>query len=310
MQTFKKILVATDTRYEEQPLISEGARLAAQNNAQLTLVDVLPDFSWPVKMRIKDHEHICDLIAAEKAKKLQELAQPLAQKGIKVETSVLRGHTSVEIIREVLRGGYDLVMKVTKGKNSREETFYGRTGKRLLRKCPCAVWLIKPDGDAVYKTIVASLDTSSEDKTDQALNSQVFRLASAISKSHGGQLFVTHAWSIWNESMLHSHMSKEDFVSLQKDAYTQAETMLNEFLKSEGSDAKHENIALLKGEPSIVIPEFLNQKQADLLVMGTVGRSGITGVVMGNTAERILDRVQCAVLAVKPAGFVCPIKLT
>ena len=109
--------------------------------------------------------------------------------------------------------------------------------------------------------------------------------------------------------MLHSHMSREDFVALQNDAQTQATAMLDEFLKTQGSDAQHENVFLLKGESSLVIPQFVQEKDADLLVMGTVARSGITGVVMGNTAERILDRVQCAVLAVKPAGFVCPIKL-
>ena len=309
MQTFKKILVATDTRYEEKPLLDEAARLALQNSAQLMLVDVLPEFAWPVKLTIKDHQHVCDLIANEKAKKLEELAKPLADKGIKVSTNVLRGHTSVEIIREVLRGGFDLVMKVTKGKNSREETFYGRTGKRLLRKCPSAVWLVKPQVAAQYRNIVASVDTSSEDKADEELNARIYTLANSISQTHGGELMIVHAWSIWNESMLHSHMSKEDFAALQEDAHSQAGTMLDEFLKTQGSSLKKENVFLLKGESSLVIPQFVKEKDADLLVMGTVARSGITGVVMGNTAERILDRVQCAVLAVKPAGFVCPIKL-
>jgi nucleotide-binding universal stress UspA family protein len=45
----------------------------------------------------------------------------------------------------------------------------------------------------------------------------------------------------------------------------------------------------------------------DLVVMGTVSRGGIPGLLMGNTAERLIDRIDCALLTVKPQDFVCPI---
>jgi nucleotide-binding universal stress UspA family protein len=44
--------------------------------------------------------------------------------------------------------------------------------------------------------------------------------------------------------------------------------------------------------------------------MGTIARSGVTGLLMGNTAERVFGHVNCSVLAVKPAGFVSPVKLS
>ena len=50
------------------------------------------------------------------------------------------------------------------------------------------------------------------------------------------------------------------------------------------------------------------QLDADLVVMGTVGRTGIAGLFIGNTAEMVLEQVQCSVLAVKPAGFVSPVQ--
>jgi len=43
--------------------------------------------------------------------------------------------------------------------------------------------------------------------------------------------------------------------------------------------------------------------------MGTVGRTGIPGLIMGNTAESILNNIGCSVLAVKPPGFVSPVTL-
>ena len=61
--------------------------------------------------------------------------------------------------------------------------------------------------------------------------------------------------------------------------------------------------------PQIVIPRLASKLQADLIVMGTVARTGIPGLFIGNTAETILGRVECSVLAVKPPGFVTPVKL-
>jgi nucleotide-binding universal stress UspA family protein len=43
--------------------------------------------------------------------------------------------------------------------------------------------------------------------------------------------------------------------------------------------------------------------------MGTVARTGVMGLIMGNTAERVLQKLRCSVLALKPAGFQCPVKL-
>jgi nucleotide-binding universal stress UspA family protein len=66
---------------------------------------------------------------------------------------------------------------------------------------------------------------------------------------------------------------------------------------------------LLKGDPADVIADFAKTGRVDLIVMGTVARTGIPGLVIGNTAEAILQRVDCSVLAVKPVGFVSPVGL-
>ncbi|HGX92368.1 MAG TPA: universal stress protein, UspA, partial [Candidatus Tenderia sp.] len=66
-------------------------------------------------------------------------------------------------------------------------------------------------------------------------------------------------------------------------------------------------IQLLKGSPRKEIPAFTQQIEADLVIMGTVARTGIPGLFMGNTAETILNRLNCSVLAIKPPGFVTPV---
>ena len=65
---------------------------------------------------------------------------------------------------------------------------------------------------------------------------------------------------------------------------------------------------LVQGEPECAIATFIDRNGIDLVVMGTVARSGIRGLVMGNTAERVLQRLRGSVLAVKPPGFVSSVE--
>jgi nucleotide-binding universal stress UspA family protein len=69
-------------------------------------------------------------------------------------------------------------------------------------------------------------------------------------------------------------------------------------------------VHFVKGEAGRVIPEVAAKNEADLIVMGTLSRSGVAGFLIGNTAEKILHKVDCSVLAVKPEGFVTPVKVS
>ena len=66
---------------------------------------------------------------------------------------------------------------------------------------------------------------------------------------------------------------------------------------------------LEKGEPGTVIPVLARDEQIDLIVMGSVCRTGIEGFLVGNTAEKILLQVDCSVLTINPDGFCSPVKL-
>ncbi len=250
-----------------------------------------------------------ELICQEKATALETLAEPLRLRGLDVQTKVLKGKTSVEIIREVLRDDHDLVLRVAKGRDSRSHGFFGNTGARLLRQCPCPVWLVSPDTTPKFTHVLACVDTSSEDELDAKLNHRVYELAKAISKFHGGRFSVVHAWSIWNEQMLKGRMGEELFSEIESENKIQVTKMLNDFLERYHTNADAENIHMLKGEPAEVITELTRKDGVDLVVMGTVGRSGMAGVVTGNSAEQILNRIQCSVLALKPDDFVSPVRL-
>jgi nucleotide-binding universal stress UspA family protein len=66
---------------------------------------------------------------------------------------------------------------------------------------------------------------------------------------------------------------------------------------------------LIKGWPRKEIPALAERLDVDLVVMGTVARTGVPGLLMGNTAETILNQIDCSVLAIKPPGFKTPVTL-
>ncbi|GAL17372.1 universal stress protein family 1 [Vibrio maritimus] len=63
----------------------------------------------------------------------------------------------------------------------------------------------------------------------------------------------------------------------------------------------------LHGRADDLIPKCVRERDVDVLVMGTVARTGISGFVIGNTAENVLQSIHCSLVALKPQGFKTPI---
>ena len=105
-------------------------------------------------------------------------------------------------------------------------------------------------------------------------------------------------------------MDQEEIDSLVREAEATHSTRLNNLLQKYDLQDLNHRVHLLKGEAGRVIPELVEKKRADLIVMGTLSRTGVAGFLIGNTAEKILNKVDCAVLAVKPDEFVTPVKLS
>lgn len=307
MKRFKKILVTADTRYDDHPIVESAVEIARENGASVTIVDVIPDFSWIARLAVKELENIEQSMRQEKAQKLENLATLIRDQGIDVETKLLGGKTSVSIVREVLNGGHDLVMAVSKGKNSVHRGYFGQTARRLLRTCPCAVWLIPPGVAPHFQHILASLDTSSDSPLDMELNEKVYELASSLSAYHECNFSLVHAWDMEDEAMLNMQLKPNIVAEYVDERREHCEKLLDQFLKKYEASSSDETVYLLKGMAPEVIAQFTKSRNVDLVVMGTVARSGLSGMFMGNTSEKILDHLNSSVLALKPYSFKCPI---
>lgn len=311
MKRFESILVAVDTRFEQHPALQWAVRLAEHNQAKLKIVDVVPDFSWIVRLAMSDHERTQQILADDKSGNLESLAGPLRDQGLDVTTKVLFGKTSFEIMHEVLRSHHDLVVRVTKGAHSRGGGFFGTTSMRLMRKCPCAVWLVRADAPPRFARVLATVDPAPHDVAQDRINKTIMELGMSITEYENGQFHVVHAWDLFGVSFSKSRFKPGEFEETKRKAEAEVATAFDNFLSPYELSHRADRVHLLCDEigPGRAISELAKQQETDLIVMGTVARSGVAGALMGNTAERVLDQVECSVLTVKPDWFISPVTL-
>ncbi len=306
MHRFKNILVSIDSRQESHPALQWAETLAEHNGASLKIVDVVPDLTWPWRLITPDYEHIHELLAKEKAEQLEGIAAPLRGKGLQVTTKVLSGRSSAEIIREVLGSQHDLVIRTPKGQLSRRTGYFGSTSIRLLRECPCAVWIVK-HGEPQFRRVLATVDPAPRDDEHARLNHAIMELTLSLCAKQNAEPLITHVWNLYGESVFKGRMQESEFQELEESAHKSVEKCFSQFLSTYGFSIDSDNVVLLKGEPGTIIPQLVVERDIDLVLMGTVGRRGVPGLVMGNTAEMILQQIECGVLAVKPDSFVTPV---
>lgn len=225
---------------------------------------------------------------------------------------MLLGTPFLEIIREVLLNGHDLVMKAAEHKSGAKRMLFGSTDLHLLRKCPCPVWIGKPGQMGRYARILAAVDPDPFNQERDALNLKIMDVASGLAELEGSELYVVHAWEFYGESLLRGLRSTLSDAEVDQLIGTTLNThllWLEGLLKKCDLQGIRLSRHLLRGKAGEIIPILASEKQIDLIVMGTLSRTGIPGFIIGNTAEEILDQVDCSVVVLKPDGFVTPVTL-
>jgi nucleotide-binding universal stress UspA family protein len=322
MKRFKRILCIVDAKQQADAVLDRAVALARNNQAALAVVLIAPTVTVGIGMPEGGPipGDLQEVIIAEAAQQLDEILAPYRDK-VALVARVLEGTPFLEIIREVLRQDHDLVIKAPEDPDWLARLF-GSDDMHLLRKCPCPVWFVKPSPVGSYRRILAAIDADSdyagaELATRRGLNVKILELASSLSVSESAELHVAHAWEMVGENALRSAFlgRPEDEVAgyveqVRRQHEQGLDDLLADVLQRQGQgnpQAVNATRHLVKGAPRTEIPALASRIGADLLVMGTVARTGVPGFFIGNTAEAILEQVTCSVLAVKPDGFVTPV---
>ena len=311
MQRFKKILLVSDEKKGEVAF-ERAVSLAKTNQAQLMIVTVIEELPRELYMSITvmTPKELQAFSIEEWQKYLQQLIVPIQQEVDQVTIKVLTGTPFMEIIREVLRNKHDLVIMTAEGKGRLNEILFGSTSLHLMRKCPCPVWVIKPTHHKQYTRILAAVDLDpSNDEERNALNTKIMDLATSLAHLEQSELHILHAWTLYGEYLLKSRLSQSEVDKLVHDTLQRHRKQLDKLLGEYAFENLKYQVHLLEGGAGILIPKLANKEKVDLIIMGTVCRTGLAGFFIGNTAEKVLQQVDCSVLTVKPDGFATPVIL-
>lgn len=325
MRRFKKILyVHDDQSVAAAKTLNMALRLAETSGGRVGLLQVL------TPPPVTAASGMSALLRSNWLKETEETLTAFvraAAPGHALTTEVLVGRPHIEIIREVLRNGYDLVIKPI-GPSGFIDRLLGRLDMRLLRHCPCPVWLSKGEDYRDFDNILAAVDAQNmvyghcapeEQKAGDILNRQILELSYSLCAESDATLHLGHVWHppfLSVNSHGRAYIQKKEINAyvdtVKRDHANWMRRLTRRAAKWAGKDVAQSvqlRTHLRQGLAGEEIPKLISELRSDLVVMGTVARTGISGLVIGNTAEEILDHVNCSVLAVKPEGFVSTVTL-
>ena len=309
---FKNILVASNPGQLSASTMRQAVDLANRHDAQLTLLGFV-DPLRPWQRQINVAGTIVDietLLTESHTEVLSSMAKRAGGTGVAVE--VKAGTPFAEVSRFVMAEDIDLVIVGEPAPAQGRDQGLSPGVMQLLRTCPAPVWVMRPSRARKLR-VLALVDPDPSDQIRDGLNQKILGLAMSLAADGRGELHVGHAWEMPGESFLRASAFvslSDEQVDLMVGATEQEHReRLDELVARHGVAAAGGRTHMVHGEPSKALPALCELTRCNLVVLGTVARTGLSGLIMGNTAETILRSVSCSVLAVKPDDFETPIRL-
>jgi len=305
----RRILIAIkDLDRRDFAAEQKAAQLARRFDAELCLFHALtgPLYVEAVsigKQPIAKTE--AEALSAVKTR-LGAIAAHLGTNDLKVSTEAVWDYPSQDaVIRAAKRLEVDLVVVDCPRHIHTAPWFLHFTDWELLRKCPVPVLLIKNHALYQHPPILAALDPEHAAGKPVTLDLEILHYASKLATALDGPLHAVHAFNPIPDMAAREIIIQERLTAAEDQAYNQAHEALDPLLDKTGVTQKHRHIE--EGFTVDVIENVVRATGAQILVMGAVSRSGLKGLLIGNTAERMLDRLGCDMLIVKPADFRQPV---
>lgn len=311
MRRFRNILVIVDDANDNHAVLEQAGMLSLQNEAQLTVAAVVKEIPLTVRLLAANlSTQFQEQIVEKRRSQLTVMVASLQNRGVQTDVRVLYGTPFLEIVRQVLAARHDLVIIGAEGSAGSRQALFRSTTMHLMRKCPCPVWVLKPTQAGQFRRILAAVDPDPGHEDHYALDTKIMQLATSLARQYGAELHVVHAWIFEYESVFRRqevNITQIEINRLLHEIRDGEKRHLDALLRRHDLCDLAHTVHLVKGAARSVIPKLVRSQKIDLLVMGTVCRTGVAGLIMGNTAEDVLRHVDCSVLTVKPDGFKTPV---
>ena len=311
MLKYRNILVFIDVDQESQPALERAVSIAEkETGAKITLFLCCYDLTFEMTSLSSsdEREAMQRIVIKENKEWLKSIAAPFKEKGLDIHCQVNWHNRPFQAaILEVLKNNHDLIVKATHEHSKLSAILFTPTDWNLLRKCPVPVLLVKNHLWPENGNILCAIDCKSiQDDEHHQLNQQILKEAAAMAEILKAKIHLVNAYPSPPMNIM-LELPEFDPINYEDGLKKFHQKTLNEYAQT--LKLPKEQIHLAQGLPEDVISDVAEKIDAELVILGTVGRSGLSATLLGHTAEQVIDNLNCDLLALKPAGFISPIKL-
>jgi universal stress protein E len=303
MRSIRRILVAVkDPKAKALPAVAKAAQLAKAFGAELELFHSLSSTlyvdAFALTTSLPDLERTT---LNDSASQLEQLASSLRMDRLKVSVSVQWDYPVYEaVIRRAREIQADLIVAERHPGRHVAPGLLHLTDWELLRLSPMPVLLVKKAGTYEKPVMLAALDPEHAFAKPVGLDAEILTLSSLFTDALHGTQHAVHAY-IPIGAMPKASVTVDTVAQVAAQAEAQAQQRLDRVLLE--SDIPRTNRHIVPRHPIDAIEDVAREIRSDVVVMGAIARSGLKRLVIGNTAEAVLDALTCDLLIVKPPGF-------
>ncbi|WP_413284432.1 universal stress protein UspE [Vibrio sp. MA40-2] len=309
MSIYNQILVVANVNNESQPALARAMQLArkSKSKSNITFFLSIYDFSYEMTsmLSIDERNAMRKGVVQQRVSWMNKVAAPYIDDSVNFQVKVVWHNRPYEaIIGEVFEGNHDILIKATRKHDILESVIFTPTDWHLLRKAPCPVLLVKEHEWPENGNVIASVHVGSENPIHLELNDCIVQQLLNLCGRLDAQPYLVNSYPVTPSNIT---IELPEF-----DPSTYTDAVRGHHLKEmkalrqkHGIDETFTRVE--QGLPEDVIPAAVKELKAGLVILGTAGRTGLSAVFIGNTAEQVIDKINCDVLAIKPNGFISPL---
>ena len=306
MKAIKNLLVIVDPTATQHFALDKAVQLARRFHAGIELF--MTDYRAGLEADTPEARAARAKLLEHRRALLEELATPIRKNGTPVTVDVSFDNPLHEgLLRKIAKSHADLVIKETHYHNLVRRTLITNTDWHLIRSCKTPLLLVKPTVWTKSLRVLAAVDPGHAADKPAALDHEICDWAATLAEGHGvadalhvylpATLLLATATTVGSPIAVATGMEQE-MLEDERKAKLKA---VRELATPHGISAEHTHVML--GAASEALPPEAEKLHADIAVMGAVSRSRLQRLFIGNTAERVLDRMPCDLLIVKPLDF-------
>ena len=303
---FNNILVVLNPENDKQYALARAVRLVKEQKSEvpvkITVFLAAYDLSYEISalLSAEEREEMHRGVIAQRQKEIQPYLEKYADPMIEFRPIVVWSSNEAEAISvEVEKNNYDLVVKYTKEEESLTSLIFTPMDWQLLRKCPTPMLVVR-DGDWKHqRRILVAVNVSGDEDYHEAFNKSLVSLS--IDLADNLERGNIHLVSAYPPTPINMAIDLPEFHTSEYINGIRGQYLINmkALRQSFGIDEDHTHVR--EGFPEDVIPDVAKELEAELVVLGTLGRTGLSAALLGNTAEHVISKLSCNLLGIKPS---------